>query len=194
MSPPWVQQEPQQSWHKQGAVSALRPCLLQSPWNGKALPCLQPARPCEPSTTSTEPIPFRTGQTLAPPRAQAHAQPWQVSAVPSADSSSGTKPGRSDAKPAASGIRSAWAAGGPYKQSLPCLRADWQPQSTGALPGARDVPLSPWACVRSGTEGRGTGTAFIGGMSPTCTPGRKKGRSLEDFSLPAGLEAAVAAG
>lgn len=77
---------------------------------------------------------------LSPPWAQAHAQPWQLSAVPTVDSSPGTKPGKSDAKPAASGVRS----GGPYKRSLSCLRADWQPQRHGGTawsPGCSPQPL-----------------------------------------------------
>lgn len=81
-----------------------RPRLLQSPWEwqGSALPGASPSlsnprTQLQPSTNSTEPC--STGGILAPPWAQAHAQRWQVSAAPSADSSPGTKPGKSDAKP-----------------------------------------------------------------------------------------------
>lgn len=56
---------------------------------------------------------------------------------------------------AGNGIRSAWAAGGPYKQSLSCLRADWQPQKhrdTAWRPGCFPQPLGLGASSRSLTQ------------------------------------------
>lgn len=116
-----------------------------------------------------------TGQSLSPPWAQAHAQPWQVSLSPVPTAAPGQRQGKvlQSQLPVGLGVRGLLE--GPTSNPSLASGRTGSLRGTGALPGARDVPLSPWACVRAGTEGRGTGTAFTGRISPTRTPARKEG-------------------
>lgn len=138
-----------------------------------------PRTQLQPRTTSTEPLPGSAGRVLSPPWAQAHAQPWQVSSVPGDNSSPGTKPGKSDAKPGwgwdsvCIGCRRAL-------QTIPLLPQGGlaAPEAQGHCLGPGMFPSAPGLVSEQPQPhqdwGRGTEPAFICGMSPTRSPGMKE--------------------
>lgn len=150
------------------------PCLLQSLWNGRALHCLQPARPC----LSQDPAPAQHSQhraTAMPHRANpvpslgtgTRSATAELSPVPTA--ALGQSQGKVMQSQAGSAIRSHGLLESPSSNPCLCSGGTGSLRGTGALPGARDVSLSPWACVQAAaarTEGRDTETAFIYRVSP----------------------------